>query len=279
MNQYPVFTDIFPFSLQRWLRAVFHSPFSGPVSVDLETLARSLDNNRMESPFVKWLNKTEREQFSSFTFRKRYVEWLGGRLCAKKALTDYIQKFHSLQIIPPPSEMVVLSHQTGRPYFQCDQLKKASIGPDLSISHCGKYALAFVSKSWCGIDIQEMQPSLVKVKGKYCGKEEEEHLRSFLLTPDIQQLHCLTLLWAAKEALRKMFSHLKLIGFLDMSLRRIEIMDEGTFIFIMQLYDKTLLPQGKIEVLTTLCHPVGAAFCQLPETKETTDQYAMRDNA
>lgn len=271
MNQPHVFTDIFSHPFQKELEAVFRSPFSGPVSVNLAVLADSIEDNKKESPFTKWLDKQEREKFASFKFSKRYIEWLGGRLCAKKALANYIQKFYSLQIIPPPDEMTVLSNQDGRPYFHSDPLKKTLIAPDLSISHSGRYGIAFVSQTWCGIDIQEIQPSLIKVKEKYCGKLEENILLSFLLAPNFNHLHCLTLLWAAKEALRKMLSRQKLTGFLDMNLKHIEIMNEGIYLFTMKLRDKSLVSSGQVKVITTFQRSVGAAFCQLPKTTISHD--------
>lgn len=269
MNQQIEFTRIFPELFYKRLNQLFPAPFAGPVVIDLIALTYSLGQEKELSPITGWLSESEKEHFISFKFQKRYVEWLGGRLCAKKTLTDYIQKFHSLQIIPPPRDLIVHSQQNGRPFFQCDQLGETGIKPDLSISHGGRYGMAMVSKTWCGIDIQEQQSSLEKVKEKYCTQVEGNLLQSILSAADVPPLHGLTLLWAAKEALKKMLSKLKMIGFLDITLIDIECIDETTYIFRMRLADK-LLPSNHIDIVTVSYNSYGIALCQLPSTLSTT---------
>ena len=278
MNQQKEFSRILPQSFFSRIDQVFHSPFAGPVFIDLTYLTDSLGEEKELSPIIDWLGKPEIEKFTSFKFKKRYIEWLGGRLCAKKAFTEYIQKFHSLQIIPPPHDLIVASQQNGRPFLQCDQLAKTTIQPDLSISHGSKYAMAMVSKTWCGIDIQEKQQSLVKVKEKFCSKTEENLLTSILHTDAHPPLHFLTLLWAAKEALRKMLSNLKLIGFLETALDHIQIIDDNTSIFRMRL-PESLLQTEHINVLTLFHSTFGIALCQLPEKESLSLEGHLENNA
>jgi len=269
MNQQVEFTNIFPESFLKQLEWFFHSPFAGPTVIDLTALACSLAEEKERSSHTDWLSESERKTYNSFKFQKRFIEWLAGRLCAKQAITDYIQKFHSLQIIPAPRDLIVLSQQSGRPFLQCTHPDGTPIKADISISHGGRYGMAMASRTWCGIDIQEERLSLEKVKGKYCIKTEEDLLKSILSIKDLPPLHQLTLLWTAKEALKKMLSKIRMIGFLEITLENIELFDGNSFLFQMRIPDK-LLPTHHINVVTVSYNSYGIALCQLPNTLSTT---------
>src|SRR5437762_10514679 len=72
-----------------------------------------------------------------------------------------------------------------------------------SISHCGDYAAAIVSKdSRAGIDIEIPSEKVQRIKHKFLSEEEQEIFDVQLLTPDSRFS---TLLWSAKESVFKWY--------------------------------------------------------------------------
>jgi phosphopantetheinyl transferase len=80
--------------------------------------------------------------------------------------------------------------------------------------------LAVAASSPCGIDIQVTSDALNRVKERFCSQEEEG-----LLGRDLKKLQLpdhLTLLWAAKEAVKKGAELAHMPGFLDLVLAQIK---------------------------------------------------------
>lgn len=72
-----------------------------------------------------------------------------------------------------------------------------------SISHCGSFAAAIVSKEKrVGVDVELITPRLHKIKGKFLHPEELRFVNS---QPLQQQLLILSILWSAKEAMYKWY--------------------------------------------------------------------------
>jgi phosphopantetheinyl transferase len=100
----------------------------------------------------------------------------------------------------PYHEMLIANSR--KPYLPDEQYH-------FSISHCGDYAAAIVSKSQrVGIDIEIPTPRVQKIASKFLHEEEREYLawqtKAAQLPTDNYQL--LTLLWSAKEAAFKWWS-------------------------------------------------------------------------
>ena len=73
-----------------------------------------------------------------------------------------------------------------------------------SISHCGNYAAAIVSTTKrVGIDIEEPVTKLELLASKFLNEKEQQ----FLPENQHEKLQMLTLLWSAKEAMFKWYSH------------------------------------------------------------------------
>lgn len=101
---------------------------------------------------------------------------------------------------------------TRKPFLPGDQYH-------FSISHCGDYAAAIVSKDQrVGIDIEIPVDKIVRVKNKFLGEGEELAVgsrQSAVGSPAVWQsgitgvdsLHLLTLLWSSKEAIFKWFGN------------------------------------------------------------------------
>ena len=204
---------------------------------------------------VHFLSRPELEKHDLFKYEKRRTEWLGGRVAAKKAVLDHLE-------IPVTVETMVkwpvFADETGRPFFKSAQHPEIS----LSISHSNGIASAMVATSpSCGLDIQKITNATIRVKEKFC-KEAEETVLSTSLAPQHKKATNLTLLWAAKEALRKALSGRPLTGFLAMKLDKIGLLDENCWTFNLMVKDKS----HRIVVFIYQDHAV--AMCTAEPTSE-----------
>jgi phosphopantetheinyl transferase len=118
-------------------------------------------------------------------------------------------------------DIAIESQESGRPFCVTGKLDQRPHNiPDISISHSSDLAAAMaVSRGKCGIDIQQTSQKTVKVRERFCTQEEHEMLQGFL--PDASETVRLTLLWAAKEALRKAADITPVPGFLELQLMEI----------------------------------------------------------
>ena len=164
---------------------------------------------------ARYLAPQELEKYRFFKYEKRRIEWLGGRLAAKKAAMDHL----NMPITEGTMyDWPVFADENGRPFF------KSTADPEISLSISHSHGLAsamVVTGPACGLDVQKISGATVRVKEKFCHKGEEKKLTSFISTNQEQPATTLTLLWSAKEALRKALSGHPLTGFLVMTLAEI----------------------------------------------------------
>ncbi len=141
------------------------------------------------------LSPDEARLLSAFTYPKRRLEWLGGRLAAKHGLSRL------LLTEPAPAcqyrDLSLLPDSSGRPALHDFQPQGPT--PAVSISHSRDYAAALVVASGdCGIDIQHKSAQLANVQERFAAAEELTVLQQ------IDDLNTrLGLLWTAKEAVKK----------------------------------------------------------------------------
>ncbi|MEN8200316.1 MAG: 4'-phosphopantetheinyl transferase superfamily protein, partial [Thermodesulfobacteriota bacterium] len=100
--------------------------------------------------------------------------------------------------------------------------------PNLSISHSEDYGAALISNTPCGIDIQYHDPGLERVKERFCTETEERLLAR--QTPELSTLSRLSLLWAGKEALKKMLSPEGMPGFQELKLCSLSAHEHGNMV-------------------------------------------------
>lgn len=141
------------------------------------------------------LSEAEQEFFQQLRHPKRRREWLGGRIAAKAALlnlpeaADFEQEARRLTVLPDVQ---------GRP-----RVSGGADGLTLSITHSGRYAAALAGQGrYCGIDLQVMSAKLPLLTKYFATAAELELLAKRL--PELGgEIVALTLLWAAKEAIKK----------------------------------------------------------------------------
>jgi phosphopantetheinyl transferase len=169
---------------------------------------------------LEWLHHHEKTQLEKFSFEKRYCEWLGGRICAKQSLRTFLQnKRQHENLIPKHIQYYTQSEESGRPFFSASNEPGLNF-PELSISHSNEYAAALTSSTACGIDIQFSAQNLLRVQEKFCTTEESHILKHEL--PALSPLLHLTLIWSAKEAVKKMLSPGGIPGFQELQLCKLE---------------------------------------------------------
>ena len=140
-----------------------------------------------------WLSEEEQKHISRYRFPKRVSEWLSGRIAAKAALLRG-QTF--LQGKCEPDGITILADEHGRPIIIRPQAVHVV---QLSISHSYRYGVAMISFQGCGVDIQKIESRIAKL-GDHIGTEREIRMATKAVG-SLQE--GLTLLWAAKEAIKK----------------------------------------------------------------------------
>jgi 4'-phosphopantetheinyl transferase len=150
------------------------------------------------------LNEIELQEYNSFKFEKRRIDWLGGRYSAKKAIIKALDKKLGY------SDTEILNDANRKPYFKIKDKMYSNV---LSISHCGSYAISAVGtdkNTVLGVDIE-------KIETRSNGWKEE--LLSHFEKSDTDDAS-LTIKWTSKEAV------LKALGLgLSVDLHQLKIID------------------------------------------------------
>ena len=198
--------------------------------LEIRELSQILSEDSLRN---QWLCEKELHRYSSFKLDKRKNEWLGGRICAKLAAEQMLA-----QSVPHDyREIVVLNAPGGRPVLRVNGLDN-SHRADISISHSGMYAVALVANNYCGIDIQEISETLLRVQERFCLSNDEKVLiKEFNSTITAAELN---LLWSAKEAIRKALSYHKVPDFLALNLSKIKTIQKDLYELYFSYRDKTL---------------------------------------
>ena len=188
------------------------------ILLDLKLLEKEINKTGEEKAVISNLSREELFQYSKFASAKRKGEWLGGRFAAKYVTARLLEYTNSQENDIEWNTHAIMTDKNGRPYLSANQ-KKQEQSFDISISHSASMAAAMaVNKGYCGIDIQQVTPRVIKVSSRFCTHVEKKILQdSFPAGPDKQAVP-LTKLWAAKEALRKASFLDSLPGFLQMQL-------------------------------------------------------------
>lgn len=176
-------------------------PFPSPsclTLVRLDELESAMQDEQFSRNLEALLSPEEKELFASYSFPKRRKEWLGGRLAAKWAVLGLSRIKGTEETMP---ELSVLPVEKGWPRLITSLLDASKI-PALSISHSDRFAVAMAADATaCGIDIQKITDKTERVADRFSDEKEAGLLQEFL--PRLEQKERLTLLWSAKEALKK----------------------------------------------------------------------------
>lgn len=173
---------------------------SAPAAIALLSLSQlrlALEQKNAEAVMTSiLLSPSETQYLQRFTYPKRRLEWLGGRLAAKFCLHSLLVQIG--MVSPPYRECSILPRSSGQPWLESlrpDQLPALSF----SISHSDDYAAAMVHLGrTCGIDIQKQTPRLFSVQERFTNDIELSLIQGI---PD--PLVQLAIIWVIKEAVKK----------------------------------------------------------------------------
>lgn len=163
--------------------------------IDLNQLSRQLDSRDGRNGLDSLLSSKEQKIYAGFSYPKRRIEWLGGRLAAKYALGQLLAghalfSYEALSIVPDVHGRPVVNFSSGFPGVV-----------SVSISHSVDYAVAMASVKFnCGIDVQCNSDRLWRVRERFASEAE------FVLFAEEQDpLVRLSMLWTVKEAVKKCY--------------------------------------------------------------------------
>jgi len=205
------------------LRQLSSFAMGGAVSsLDLDVLAARCAADGEAEVAGRYLCPSEFAQWRGFRLPKRRLEWLGGRIAAKDAamrlqgVAASRRDWHQWQLAVLPS---------GRP----ELVAGVTPLPEISISHSGGRAMSMAMANRCGIDIQQCRAAVVRVRARFCSPSEAARLAAGL--GGMSKEARLTLLWAAKEAIRKAVPVVPLPAFEEMELEAVRGEAAGVMIF------------------------------------------------
>jgi 4'-phosphopantetheinyl transferase EntD len=258
-----MFTSLLPQNLYQLLRRTFSGHQLHAVLLPLiapEKYAAWLDS---APSAVTMLSPSEEKRLHSFRLAKRRSEWLTGRICAKLAIHQFLQKGGIAPAHTAAHLLEIVNEESGRP---CLSGLTAAISRnlDISISHSRAYGMALIADVACGIDIQRSETTLMRVTEKFCSRDEalllHETLRNW---SDSARL---TLLWAAKEAAKKALSRQFLPGFLEMNLTAILPSNETCWILTLRHSPRhSSQPSADLRAVTSFFADYAIAGCLLEE--------------
>lgn len=157
----------------------------------------------------QYLRAEELDRWNSFRMEKRRTEWLGGRMAAKWAAARLLNKTGV-----DWQALTIRNEADGRPSVATEN---HGVAPHISISHSGPRAAALAANLPCGLDIQQPGANILRVKNRFALRQEEDILTASL-PEGLSETQRLTMLWAAKEAVRKAVQTSPLLGLLEIRL-------------------------------------------------------------
>jgi len=197
---------------------VYHHLQQSPVTTVLsliktEAIEHKLENEAERELLLQLLSPEEQKLFAAYSYPKRQREWLAGRIACKHAVLKLLQESVLFEKFPTFS---ILPDKNGSPELFFPDTQR--IIPSVSITHSGRYAAAMAGTAGsCGIDIQQVSPKIMNVVSRFAAPEEIDLLESGMT--DVGEKERLTLLWSAKEAMKKSLLHDQPVIFKGMHLQ------------------------------------------------------------
>ncbi len=202
--------NLFPEDLASTARSLFGSPLAA-VLRPLFTIFPQVDYPEVEVPELALLSPAELDVCRGYRLAKRRNEHGSGRICAYLAVADYLAERDLMATATGAIEIV--RGPDGRPTLSGSPATRLPL-PQISIAHSHGYAAALAAGCPCGIDLQQQNETLLRVRDRFIIPQEEQLLGEVLSEGD--RIATLTLLWSAKEAVQKTLSHWRMPGFLDL---------------------------------------------------------------
>lgn len=164
----------------------------------------------------RYLSPGERRHYAELKSDKRRVEWLAGRIAAKRLLRQ--RRYAQEGAIIPYGAITILADSLGAPGVSI--VGENEPPPRLSISHSAGWAAALASSETAvapGIDVERVEARAESFGEQFFTSAEQEYVAA-----SSQPNQMLTALWAVKEAMLKALG----IG-ARVDLRDVEVQRQG----------------------------------------------------
>ncbi|RDC66525.1 4'-phosphopantetheinyl transferase family protein [Adhaeribacter pallidiroseus] len=166
------------------------------------------------------------------THEKRKAEWLASRILAYQLLQKFTSDFYLL-----------VNNENGQPFFK-------NCACQLSISHTQNEVAVLVSQGYSvGIDIERIQPKVLRVKDKFLSLTERQTLNDDIVN--------LTIAWSAKETLYKLYGKKNITFSENLRLFPYYLADSGTI----EAFIQTSAFHEKYTVLFKLENDTVLTYC------------------
>ncbi len=220
----PAIRELFPGEEGRkWCSLMKYAEFPYFTGIWLDEFGEVSSEGLQQEALSIYLHPQEMKKLATLMLPKRRREWLGGRLAAKFACQLALGEIEGALRIPWP-EYVVDNLPSGQPALSLNK-EIGSTLPFLSISHSNGLAVAMTSlHKPCGIDVQHISSRILRVLERFCSAQEKSIIEESTINEDVVGLN---LLWAAKEAVRKVYGCSSPPGFQKIVLQSIRSYPAG----------------------------------------------------
>ena len=158
-------------------------PGFGDVPSDISVRCLRLEAD-LEGLATNVLSAEEHSRRASMGSKSRQVQFALGRIALRSLLSE--------ELNVPPSDVPLVIEQTGR-------LSLLNSAKSLSLAHSGHHALAAVSNTLSGVDVEVIRDKPAELLDYILGDQEKAHIKKLDL-PDNQRLF---VCWTLKEAVLK----------------------------------------------------------------------------
>ena len=221
----------------------------------IQVLASTTNDAHLVTAF---LTVDEQERYQRFPYRKRQSQWLAGRIAAKAAVEKYRNKGRLPANIDWQAWQVV-ADEHGKPHIIPSSDSHGMTVPEISLSHSGDLAIAMAAPYPCGIDIQKTTATVTRVQRRFCSADEKKVLQESSFLKKQNEVTRLTLLWAAKEAVRKAVAISPLLGFKEIALHAVVNETAGNVMMTLNANRPGVAP-GTLMVCAMLYQDFAVAF-------------------
>ncbi|MEA3547941.1 MAG: 4'-phosphopantetheinyl transferase superfamily protein [Thermodesulfobacteriota bacterium] len=190
----------------------------------------------------QYLTAREMEKFAELKHEKRKCEWLGGRIGVKGAAACLLTRQEMLENIAIWHKMIIYQDAHGKPFLQVDKDFFSGKNGHISLSHSADLAVGLACTEPCGVDIQEIKNAVFRVRRHFSTEAEQSILKKMSDFFERDETVMLSLLWSAKEAIKKNIALSPLLYFSEIRLNSIKQSAGAGLIFYFICSRKDKLP-------------------------------------
>ncbi len=195
------------------------SPSFVVIRVNLKQLRTQLAGNHTAE---QYLAAGEIERFAKLKYKKRKCEWLGGRISVKGAAACLLMKQDMLKNMDIWHKIMIYQDVHGKPFLQMNQDFCLGKNIHISLSHSADLAVGLACTEPCGVDIQKIKNAVFRVRKHFSTETEQNILKKLSGSIGRDETIMLSLLWSAKEAIKKNIAISPLLYFSEIRLNSIK---------------------------------------------------------